>query len=322
MVDIFLSYAVKDREVAYRIAELLESSGWTVWWDQRIPAGARWRSAINDALGNMRCMVVLWSRNSITSQWVTEEAEQARLAGKLVPVLIDPVRPPIGFRELQYSDLSNWDGSPDAPAFRQLVLDIEALLGRSVAPRTRTMEARTTESTDAEAGWNGRWRFSDSTVEDGHPREAKSGRKIAIWLLAATIVLATGAALMLPARNWRTPMERNAPALTEPPTTGVSPTSPEADKAREEPAQTQPGGETATAPESAPKRLVPPIAPTGPTVKKPVQQQLPRTSSERDQRDTGPTSGASRLCGDILHRLQLGEVLSDEDWRYLHKECR
>ena len=126
---------------------------------------------------------------------------------------------------------------------------------------------------------------------------------------------------MLQVRNWRTLMERNAPVLTEPPTAGVSPISPEADKAREEPAQTQPG-ETATAPESAPKRLVPPIAPTRPIVKKPVPQQPSRTSSERDQRDTGPNSGAGLPCGDILQRLQLGETLTDEDWRYLQKECR
>jgi hypothetical protein len=77
--------------------------------------------------------------------------------------------------------------------------------------------------------------------------------------------------------------------------------SPEADKTREEPNQTQPGE---TAPKSAPKRLLSPIAPPGLTVKKPVQQ-LPKPSPDRD--------GASLLCGDILHRLQLGEVLSDEE---------
>ena len=100
MVDIFLSYAEEDRELARRIATLLEQSGWTVWWDRRIRAGARWRSAIGDSLSKMRCMVVLWSNNSVGSEWVNEEAEQARLVGKLIPVLIDHVRPPLGFQEI------------------------------------------------------------------------------------------------------------------------------------------------------------------------------------------------------------------------------
>lgn len=45
-------------------------------------------------------MVVLWSARSIESEWVYEEATEGRRQGKLVPVLIDAVRPPAGFREI------------------------------------------------------------------------------------------------------------------------------------------------------------------------------------------------------------------------------
>ena len=121
MADIFLSYANEDREVARAVAGLLESAGCTVWWDRRIPAGRTWRSMIEEALRDMRCMVVLWSSHSVDSDWVKEEAEEARALGRLVPVLIEPVKPPVGFRSIQAADLTDWDGSTDSLGARVAV---------------------------------------------------------------------------------------------------------------------------------------------------------------------------------------------------------
>ena len=118
MSDIFLSYTEQDREQARRIAAALESVGWTVWWDRRIPAGETWRSVLEEALQNMRCMIVLWSSRSIESEWVSEEATEGRRLEKLVPVMIEPVRPPAGFREIQAADLTNWDGSREFEGMR------------------------------------------------------------------------------------------------------------------------------------------------------------------------------------------------------------
>ena len=128
MADIFLSYAEEDRAAARRIVGVLELQGWSVWWDRRIPTGKTWRSAIEDGIRDMRCMVVLWSSNSIGSEWVNEEAEEGRAAAKLMPVLIERVRPPLGLRGLQATDLIDWDGSNDAAAIRQLISDITAMM--------------------------------------------------------------------------------------------------------------------------------------------------------------------------------------------------
>jgi hypothetical protein len=43
-----------------------------------------WRNVLEQVLQNMRCMVVLWSANSIKSEWVKEEAEEGKTQGKLV----------------------------------------------------------------------------------------------------------------------------------------------------------------------------------------------------------------------------------------------
>ncbi len=131
MADIFLSYANEDREAARAVAGLLESAGCTVWWDRRIPAGRTWRSMIEEALREMRCMVVLWSTHSVESDWVKEEAEEARALGRLLPVLIEPVKPPVGFRSIQAADLIDWDGSRDSLGARQLIADVESLMGNA-----------------------------------------------------------------------------------------------------------------------------------------------------------------------------------------------
>jgi len=59
MADKFLSYANEDRETAGRLADVLEAAGFSVWWDRRIPAGRTWRTALEEALQGMRCLIVL-----------------------------------------------------------------------------------------------------------------------------------------------------------------------------------------------------------------------------------------------------------------------
>ena len=129
--DIFISYAEEDREVAGKISELFEDGGWSVWWDRKIPAGKTWRNVLEQVLQNMRCMVVLWSATSINSEWVKEEAEEGKTQGKLVPILIESVKLPIGFRTIQAADLTGWNGNKNFPAFRQLLADMTRTIQQS-----------------------------------------------------------------------------------------------------------------------------------------------------------------------------------------------
>lgn len=84
MADIFMSYTKKDCDVVSRLADMLKSVGWSVWWDHRIPAGQTWRSVLDKELQSMRCMVVLWSSHSVESEWVSEEAAEGRNLGRLL----------------------------------------------------------------------------------------------------------------------------------------------------------------------------------------------------------------------------------------------
>ncbi len=58
---VFVSYARDDEKSARAIIELLERSGYRVWWDGLIPGGERFGAEIAKALEGARAVVVLWS---------------------------------------------------------------------------------------------------------------------------------------------------------------------------------------------------------------------------------------------------------------------
>ena len=144
MSDIFISYASNDRPRAETFAHTLEGRGWSTFWDRTIPTGKTWRETIGRELQGARCVIVLWSKNSIESRWVQEEADDAQGRGVLVPILIENVQPPIGFRSIQAAHLENWNGTESTEAFRRLIADIAALIGPP--PKGAEIEGRKLEA--------------------------------------------------------------------------------------------------------------------------------------------------------------------------------
>src|SRR5438270_1888142 len=110
MASVFLSYDHEDARRAAPLAAALETNGHSVWWDRHIHGGAEYNSAIVNAVESADAVVFLWSANSVRSAWVRDEAAEGRDAGKLVPVLIEAVKPPMGFRQYQTIDLTGWNG--------------------------------------------------------------------------------------------------------------------------------------------------------------------------------------------------------------------
>jgi tetratricopeptide (TPR) repeat protein len=110
MASVFLSYDHEDYARAATVAAALEAHGHSVWWDRHIHGGAEYNTEIESAVARSDAVVVLWSDKSVRSAWVRDEAAEGRDAGKLVPVLIDAVKPPMGFRQYQTLDLTAWTG--------------------------------------------------------------------------------------------------------------------------------------------------------------------------------------------------------------------
>jgi formylglycine-generating enzyme required for sulfatase activity len=128
MADIFLSYAREDRDVARRVAHHLESRGWTVFWDARLRAGQDFAEILLQQLRQARCEVVLWSRASVASGWVRDEAGRGRDRHILVPVLIENVEVPLGFGHLHTESLVGWRGSAGDSRLQSITEAIEAIV--------------------------------------------------------------------------------------------------------------------------------------------------------------------------------------------------
>ncbi|HYC63131.1 MAG TPA: toll/interleukin-1 receptor domain-containing protein [Reyranellaceae bacterium] len=106
--DIFVSYAHQDRERVQVLVSALAAEGWSVFWDRTIPAGETWRSYIGAPLAAVPVVIVCWSKDSVASDWVEQEADAAAKRKVLVPVLIDHVEPPLGLRHVHMADLVAW----------------------------------------------------------------------------------------------------------------------------------------------------------------------------------------------------------------------
>ena len=149
MTKVFLSYAREDASVARQLAECIGRAGHQVWWDHQIEGGSRFSAEIDRELKNCDAVVVIWSRASIESPWVQDEAAEGRDSGRLVPVILGTDKPPLGFRQFQSIDFGSWNGEADPPALDALV--------RAIAQKGGEPQPGTTSS---------------KTVSKGHERRA------------------------------------------------------------------------------------------------------------------------------------------------------
>ena len=86
MSNVFISYAKEDAPTAQRLSEALQRVGFSVWWDRHIPPGKTWDDVIGRSLHTADCVLVLWSKISVESRWVREEAEVGAARGCLIPL--------------------------------------------------------------------------------------------------------------------------------------------------------------------------------------------------------------------------------------------
>jgi tetratricopeptide (TPR) repeat protein len=141
VASIFLSYAREDAAKAKRIAQALEAAGHSVWWDRQLHAGERFSAEINEALKSADLVVVLWSSASVDSPWVHDEAAVGRDARRLIPVLIEQVEPPLGFRQYHAVTITGRRLGPRST--EPLVIAVEDRLSGKSAPTSERPIGRT-----------------------------------------------------------------------------------------------------------------------------------------------------------------------------------
>ena len=191
MADIFISYARKDRSRVEPLADALSRHGWSVWWDPQIRAGRTFDQTIAAALAAARCVLVVWSKESISSDWVRDEADEGRRRDILIPVTIDDVRPPLGFGRIQAARLGDWSGDTAAQSFRTLITDITSLLGAPPARPARD------EPSPAETPPSAVPDREPALTPERHPSHQPPHRPFARRMMRLLVALAGAAAAVL-----------------------------------------------------------------------------------------------------------------------------
>jgi TolB-like protein/Tfp pilus assembly protein PilF len=126
---VFLSYARADRARAEKLAGALANAGLEVWWDALIEGGAAFAHSIRSALDTADVVIVAWSKTSIDSDWVRDEAAVGRERKRLVPLSLDGSEPPLGFRQYHVIDISRSRGKPGAEEIAAIVRAVAVAAG-------------------------------------------------------------------------------------------------------------------------------------------------------------------------------------------------
>ena len=134
MTDVFISYAREDQPSARMLATEVIRLGYTVWWDEELPAHVRYGDVIAERIGTAKAVIVIWSRHSVGSEWVRAEADRGREARKLVQTALDPTPPPMPFNQFQVASLADWQGQPDHSGWRRVIDSLAALVPNRFAP--------------------------------------------------------------------------------------------------------------------------------------------------------------------------------------------
>jgi hypothetical protein len=152
MSDVFISYAREDADFVGRFAKLLAECGWSVWWDQYLSAGDGFARKIQAELTAAGCVIAVWTRRSVESQWVNAEAVEAlRLQKRVFCVRTEAnVVPPLPFNVV-HSPMLPDDIAKDSAPVSKLLSDLRKHLAAAV-PDVRVMRPSQPALQDAVPG--------------------------------------------------------------------------------------------------------------------------------------------------------------------------
>ena len=130
MADIFISYSRKDRDRCTAIRNALEALGIDVWSDAGIGAGASWDREIEREIEAAKALLVLWSDDSVESDWVRNEARTGKVRDRLIAIQIGACALPLEFSSIQAELLPEGSEGTEHPAWLGMLARLGGLIGR------------------------------------------------------------------------------------------------------------------------------------------------------------------------------------------------
>ena len=207
MSDVFISYSHDDRVKVLRLVRALEAQGWTIWSDREAIAGAVWDQTIARELKRAQCVIVAWSKASVSSEFVKEEAGLALGQGKLLGVSLDQTAPPHQFSSIETFDLSRWFSSEDGANFIVLTRAIQS----TVKQKTGDVARDTTPSKNRPALKNralttgALYKFASAVI----------AHRLAAGIFVAIAAAAVASVLLYKVSAWNEASSRVPPGHTQ-----------------------------------------------------------------------------------------------------------
>jgi tetratricopeptide (TPR) repeat protein len=190
--QVFLSYALEDRETAQHLVRAIEARGWPISWERYEEPDAITTVALREALSASDCVVVLWSAHSVGSAAVREEANQARGRGALVQGVLDDASIPMPFILDEPTPLTDeWSLTTLVQQVARVLHEDASTLERESAQRSRNprarIEARVLEIAEehADAGELGKAIATYERWVSEKPHDMKAVRRLGDFYLAA-----------------------------------------------------------------------------------------------------------------------------------------
>jgi hypothetical protein len=115
----------EDKNTASSLRNALRAEGLLVWWDEDLQAGEKWEQEIENALHNSSAILVLWSNESVRSEWVKHEACIGKTLGLLTQAHLGDISIPPLFDDIQSVDLTNWNNGENDPQFVRILESIK-----------------------------------------------------------------------------------------------------------------------------------------------------------------------------------------------------
>lgn len=130
MADIFISYSRNDRDRCTAIRDHLEALKVSVWFDAGIGAGSSFDREIEREIEAAKALLVLWTEESVESDWVRNEARTGKERSGLIAVQLRECQLPLEFRSVQAEILEEGAEGTDNLVWLNILTRIGELLER------------------------------------------------------------------------------------------------------------------------------------------------------------------------------------------------
>ena len=200
MTDIFISYSRKDVEMVTILARTLEELGYSVWWDvSGLHGGQSFARVIQEKLAEAKCAIVVWSPDSVKSNWVHSEASFADNRGILVTAVYREAYAPMPFNNRHNENLRGWSGNVFDEGFQKL---INAVHRHCPVPSGRTKSNDAATESPSASSFEAEQSQKEIDKQELTPAKKKlnTGTKAAVAGVAAGVI-AVGAYFLIPSKT-------------------------------------------------------------------------------------------------------------------------